>query len=174
MEENKKLTDKTKEKKKFSAKKVFENLKEKNKKNKEEFINNLKQIKEDFETAKAERKVKSEENKKIREEKQTLNKQLKEEKLKLKQQQKEEKAKAKEEERIRESQALVQRVEQTLNPHCEHEPTEEEPFYDVFNLAQSWLKDIEAQKEKAGYKTKKELEEERGKKLKDENTITLT
>ncbi len=163
MEENKKLTDKTKEKKKFSAKKVFENLKEQNKKNKEEFINNLKQIKEDFETAKAERKVKSEENKKIREEK-----------LKLKQQQKEERAKAKEEKRIRESQALVQRVEQTLNPHCEHEPTEEEPFYDVFNLAQSWLKDIEAQKEKAGYKTKKELEEERGKKLKDENTITLT
>ncbi|MGN0748497.1 MAG: hypothetical protein ACI4L1_02335 [Christensenellales bacterium] len=136
------------EKKKISDKKT---LKEKNQKYKEEFLNNIKQIKEDFANAKAERQAKNAENKALKEEKQ----------------------RAKTEENLRKNVELTNKVEKDLRPQYP-DPKEEEPFYDIFKLIESYGNIMKEQKEAAGYKTKAELEEEKLKKYleQQENEIT--
>lgn len=137
------------EKKKISDKKTA--LKEKNQKYKEEFLNNIKQIKEDFANAKAERQAKKAENKALKEEKQ----------------------RTKTEENLRKNVELTNKVEKDLRPKYP-DPKEEEPFYDIFKLIESYGNMMREQKEAAGYKTEKELEEERLKKYleQQENEIT--
>ena len=132
------------EKKKISDKKTA--LKEKNQKYKEEFLNNIKQIKEDFANAKAERQAKKAENKALKEEKQ----------------------RTKTEENLRKNVELTNKVEKYPDPK------EEEQWFGPFELLKSYGNMIREQKEAAGYKTEKELEEERLKKYleQQENEIT--
>ena len=137
------------EKKKISDKKTA--LKEKNQKYKEEFLNNIKQIKEDFANAKAERQAKKAENKALKEEKQ----------------------RTKTEENLRKNVELTNKVEKDLRQQYP-DPSKEEPFYNIYKQIEEYGNIIREQKEAAGYKTEKELEEERLKKYleQQENEIT--
>ena len=137
------------EKKKISDKKTA--LKEKNQKYKEEFLNNIKQIKEDFANAKAERQAKKAENKSLKEEKQ----------------------RTKTEENLRKNVKLTNKVEKDLRQQYP-DPNEKEPFRDIYKQIEEYGNIIREQKEAAGYKTEKELEEERLKKYleQQENEIT--
>ncbi len=137
------------EKKKISDKKTA--LKEKNQKYKEEFLNNIKQIKEDFANAKAERQAKKAENKALKEEKQ----------------------RTKTEENLRKNVELTNKVEKDLRQQYP-DPNKKEPFYNIYKQIEEYGNTIREQKEAAGYKTEKELEEERLKKYleQQENEIT--